>query len=228
MGAASLVLALVACSGGPSKSAAMDAIRRGVKEDGTCTLPLDILSTVKIQHATKGLCVPKRDASKARACVDALVAATITQPKPDTYMVGWADDIAAMRLEELPASSRHARALDYSLCVELPAELRDGRFPCADAKADRILKVTARGDTNADVRYARAIDIKPTLAAIETACGPVSRPPGESTVGFVKSGGDWVLESLSPASAASSAHSDRGRPPMPPESSRTLAGSGSL
>jgi len=182
----------------------MDAIRSGVKEDGTCTLPLDILSTVKIQHATKGLCVPKDGASHARACVDALVAANITQRKPDTYMVGWADDVAAMRLEELPASSRHARSLDYSLCVELPAELRDGRFPCADAKADRVLKVTAQGDKNADVRYARAIDIKPTLAAIEAACGTVSRPPGESTVGFVKSGGDWVLESQAPA--ASSAH----------------------
>ena len=196
-------MVLVACNGGPSKSAAMDAIQSGVKEDGSCTLPLDILSTVKIQHVTKGLCVPKEGAAKARACVDALVAANVTRPMPDSYMVGWADDIAAKSLAELPASSRHARKLDYAICVELPAELRDGRIPCADAKADKILKVTAQGDKNADVRYARAIEIKPTLAAIEAACGTVSRPPGESTVGFVKSGGDWVIASLAPAPSAS-------------------------
>ena len=184
----------------------MDAIRSGVEEDGSCTLPLDILSKVKIQHATKGLCVPKEGADKARACVDALIAANVTQRKPDAYMVGWSDDIAAMSLKDLPASSRHARTLDYSLCVELPADLRDGRFPCADVKADKILKVTALDEKNADVRYARALEMKPTLPAIESACGTVSRPPGESKIGFVKAGGDWVLAILAPApSAAASA-----------------------
>ena len=163
----------------------MDAIRSGVKEDGSCTLPLDILSKVKIQHATKGLCVPKEGAGKARACVDALVAANVTQRKPDAYMVGWADDIAAMSLKDLPASSRHARTLDYSLCVELPADLRVGAREAAD------------------VRYARALEMKPTLPAIEAACGTVSRPPGESKIGFVKAGGDWVLASLAPAPSAS-------------------------
>lgn len=200
-------LVVVACSGGPSKSAAMEAIQSGVKEDGSCTLPVDILSKVKIQYVTKGLCVPKEGADKARACVDALVAAKVTQRKPDAYMVGWADDIAAMSLKELPASSRHARTLDYSLCVELPAELRDGRFPCAAAKADKILKVTALDDKNADVRYSRAIEIHPTLAAIEAACGAVSRPPGESTIAFVKGGDGWILASAAPAGSGAPASS---------------------
>ncbi len=207
IGAASLfvvtALAVTACNGGPSKSAAMDAIQSNVREDGSCTLPLDILAKVKIQHVTKGLCVPKEGAARARACVDALVAANVTHRMPDSYMVGWADDVAAMSLEDLPASSRHARSLDYSLCVELPAELRNGRFPCADAKADKILRITKLDDHNADVVYSRAIVIKPTLAAIEAACGAVSRPPGEATLGFVKSGGDWVLASLAPAGSAS-------------------------
>lgn len=207
VGAASVfvvtALAVAACNGGPSKSAAMDAIQSNVREDGSCTLPLDILATVKIQHVTKGLCVPKEGAAKARACVDALVAANVTRRMPDAYMVGWADDIAAKPLSELPASSRHARSLDYSICVELPPELRNGRFPCADAKADKILKVTKLDDHNADVVYSRSIAIKPTLAAIEAACGTVSRPPGEATLGFVKAGSDWVLASLAPAASSS-------------------------
>jgi hypothetical protein len=182
----------------------MEAIETGVKEDGSCTLPLDILAKVKVQHATKGLCVPKEGAEKARACVDALVAAGVTSRMPDAYMVGWPDDVAATSLKDLPAYERRARNLVYGTCVELTGDLRDGRFPCADAKAEKILKVTALDDKTADVRYARTIAIKPTLAAIEAACGTVTRPPGESTVGFVKGASGWTIGSAAPAAPSSS------------------------
>jgi len=185
----------------------MEAIQGGVKEDGSCTLPLDILATVKMQHATKGLCVPKEGADKARICIDALVAANVTHRMPESYMVAWPDDVSGASLKDIPAYDRRARNLVYAGCVELAGDLRDGRFPCAEARADKILKVTALDATTADVRYSRAIEIKPTLAAIEAACGAVSRPPAESTIGFVKGGDGWILASAAPAGSGAPASS---------------------
>ena len=176
----------VACSGGPSKSKAMEALQSGVREDGSCTLPLDILTKLKMQHSTKGICVPKEGADKAKACVEALVTANITHRMPNAYMVTWPDEVSGASLSDIPAYERRARNLVYSTCVELAGDLREGRFQCADAKAEKILKVTALDDTHADVRYAREVTLRPTLAAIEAACGAVSRPPGESTVAFTK------------------------------------------
>lgn len=195
---------LVACGSGPSKSQAFEAIQSGVKEEGTCVLPVDFLSRVKMQHVTKGICVPKEGADKARACVDALVAAGVTHRMPDSYMLAWPDEVASASLSDIPAYERRPRSLVYSTCVELVGELRDGRFNCAEARAEKVLKVTATDDTHAEVRYERELKMRPTLAAIDAACGAVTRPPGESTVAFVKGPSGWTL--------ASAAGSDGGAP----------------
>jgi hypothetical protein len=195
---AGVAFVLVACSGGPSKSQAMDAIQSGVKEDGSCTLPLDILAKLKMQHSTKGICVPKEGADKAKACIDALVAANVTHRMPDAYMVAWPDDVSGASFKDVPAYERRARNLVYSTCVELAGDLREGRFRCADAHAEKILKVTALDDTHADVHYAREIVLQPTVTAVDAACGAVTRPPGDATVGFLKGPSGWTLASAAP------------------------------
>lgn len=170
-----------------------------MKEEGNCTLPLDMLRSLKVQHATKAVCVPKEGADKAKACVDALVAAGVTKPMPPAYMVAWPDDVEAMSLKDLPAYERHPRSLVYSTCVELGL-LRDGRFTCADAKASEILRVAVLDDKNADVRYAREVTMRPTLPVIEAACGTVVRPATEETVQFTKADkGPWTLAPKPPA-----------------------------
>lgn len=194
-----LVVLVSACSGGPSKGHALEAIQSGVKEDGSCTLPLDILSQIKVQHVTKAVCVPKEGAAKARACIDALVAAGITQAMPESYMLTWPDEVATASLSDIPAYERRARKLTYGTCVALVGDLRGGRFACADVQASKVLKVTASDATHADVRYERDIKLRPTLPAIDAACGTVSRPPGDAQVAFTKNDSGWVL---SPAPAA--------------------------
>jgi hypothetical protein len=190
-----LAVTLVACSGGPSKSQAFEAIQSGVKETGSCTLPVEILTKVKVQHVSKGLCVPREGADQARACVEALVAAGITHRMPDTYMLGWPDDVSTASLSDVPAYERRARNLVYSTCVELAGGLREGLFTCADARAEKVLKVTSLDPTHADVQYQREVNLRPTLTAIDTACGAVTRPPGESTVAFTKTSAGWQLGS---------------------------------
>lgn len=186
---------LVGCGKGPSKSQAFDAIQAGPREDGTCTLPVDILSHVKMQYATKGICVPREGSDKARACINALVAAGVTRAMPPDYMVGWPDEVSSASLSDIPAYERRARNLVYSSCVELSGNLRDGRFNCADVHASKVLKVTATDETHADVLYEREIAMRPMITAVDTACGVVTRPPGESTASVVKSGTGWVLAS---------------------------------
>ena len=176
----------------------MEAIQSGVKEDGTCTLPVEVLTTLKMQHSTKGICVPKEGAEKAKACVAALVAASFTHPMPDAYMVAWPDEVSAASLKDIPAYERRARNLVFSTCVELSGDLREGRFPCAEARAEKILKVTALDPTHADVHYARELVLRPNLSAIDAACGAVTRPPRESTVAFTKGPGGWTLTSAVP------------------------------
>jgi len=195
---AAMVL-LTGCSKGPSKTQAFEAIQSGVKEDGSCTLPVDILSHVKMQYSTKGICVPKEGAEKAKTCIDALVAAGATKRMPDAYMLAWPDEVATASLSDIPAYERRARNLVYSGCVELAGELRDGRFGCAAVQAEKVLRVTALDDTHADVAYERKLTLKPSLTAIDTACGTVTRPPGEATVSFVKTDSTWGLASLAPA-----------------------------
>jgi hypothetical protein len=190
---------LVGCSKGPSKTQAFEAIQSGVKEDGSCTLPVDILSRVKMQYSTKGICVPKEGAEKAKTCIDALVAAGVTKRMPDAYMLAWPDEVATASLSDIPAYERRARNLVYSECVELAGDLRDGRFGCAAVQAEKVLRVTALDDTHADVAYERKLALKPSLTAIDAACGTVTRPPGEATVAFSKTEGTWGLASLAPA-----------------------------
>jgi hypothetical protein len=190
---------LVACGSGPSKSQAFEAIQSGIKEEGNCVLPVDFLGRVKMQHTTKGICVPKEGADKARACVDALVAAGVTHRMPDAYMLAWPDEVTIASLTEIPAYERRPRSQIYATCVELVGELRDGRFSCADVRAEKVIKVTATDDTHADVRYERELKLKPSLAAIEAACGNVTRPPGESSVPFVKGASGWTLASAAGA-----------------------------
>jgi len=196
---AGLALLLAGCGNGPSKSQAFDAIQAGPKEDGSCTLPVDILKQVKMQYTTKGICVPKEGADKAKACMNALVAAGVTKPMPADYMVTWPDEVSSASLTDIPAYERRARALIYSGCVELSGNLRDGRFPCADVHAAKVMKVTATDDTHADVEYERAVALRPMITAVDAACGTVTRPPGESTVGFVKTDAGWVLASAAAA-----------------------------
>ena len=190
---------LFACSSGPSKSQAYEAIQSGIKEEGSCILPVDILSHVKMQHVTKGICVPKEGAGKGKACVDALVAAGVTHKMPESYMLGWPDEVASASLTDIPAYERRPRSQVFSICVELVGELREGRFTCADARADKVVKVAATDDTHADVRYEREVKLRASVAAIDAACGAVTRPPGDSTVAFVKGSSGWTLASAAGA-----------------------------
>lgn len=201
---------LLGCSSGPSKGKALEAIQNGTKEDGSCILPVEILSRVKMQHSTKGICVPKEGAEKARACIDALVAAGVTHKMPDSYMLAWPDEVATASLADVPAYERRARSLIYGTCVELVGELREGRFTCADARADKVIKVTATDDTHAEVRYEREIKLRPSMAAIDAACGAASKPPGDATVTFVKGSDGWTLASAAGAGAVGSDGGDGG------------------
>lgn len=188
-----LAALLTACGSGPSKTQALDAIQSGVKEDGSCTLPLDVLAQVKVQHTTKALCVPKEGAPKARACIDALVTAGVTHAMPDAYMLAWPDEVSGASLSDVPAYERRARNLVFGTCVELVGDLRAGRFTCSDVQASKILRVSTSDATHADVRYEREIKLRPSLPAIEAACGAVTRPPGETQVAFVKNAAGWEL-----------------------------------
>ena len=187
------------CSSGPSKSQAFEAIHGGIKEDGSCTLPVEILSSIKVQHSTKGICVPKEGAAKAKACIEALVNAGVTHRMPDQYMLGWPDEVASASLTDVPAYERRPRSQLFGTCVELVGELREGRFTCADARADKVVKVTTTDETHADVRYDREIKLRPSVTAIDAACGAVSRPPGDATVAFIKGSSGWTLASAAGA-----------------------------
>jgi hypothetical protein len=190
---------LVACGSGPSKSTALEVINASIKEDGSCTLPVSTLTQLKVQHTTKAMCVPKEGADKARACVDALIAAGATHRMPDAYMLAWPDEVASASLTDLPAYERRARNLVYSTCIEITGDLRNGRFTCADARADKVLKVTEKDKTHADVEYQREITLRPALAAIDAACDVTAHPPADVTVPFVKGESGWTLESAAGA-----------------------------
>lgn len=181
-----VAIVLTSCGSGPSKSDALDTISHGVKEDASCTLPVDVLAQVKVQYASKGLCIPKEGAAAAKTCIDALVAAGVTHSMSASYMVEWPDDVAAKSLAELPATSRPSRNLVYQSCVELSGNLREGRFTCAEAVADKVIKVEASSETRATVRYARIVTPRPWLDAVEKACRGLTRPPAEATATLVK------------------------------------------
>lgn len=164
----------------------MDAIQN-IKEEAACTLPLDVIQQLKMQYTSKAACVPNEASDKTRACIDALVTASIATPKPQSYMVDWEDSATMSNVYD-----RHARNIIFRTCVEM-GELRDGRFACAQSKPEKILRVKPTGDVSADVFYERELSFRPSLANIEKACGAVTRPPGEVVVQFVKNGGKWAL-----------------------------------
>lgn len=182
---------LVACSGGPSKSAALEIIQRDLKEDGTCTLGLDVMRQLKMQYASKGVCIPNEGAKAAEVCFQALAAAGVTHVKSPKYMVEYEDSAAANDVY-----NRHARNIIFSACYDMEG-LREGGFPCAEAHADKVLKITATGD-KADVLYQRDLAFRPSLAAIEKACGPVTRPAPETVAPFVKGPNGWALAAPPP------------------------------
>lgn len=196
--AAFLTTTVVACSG-PSKADALQQIQSGVKEDGSCTLPIDIVSKLKVQYATKGICIPKEDSAKAKACLEALVKVGATHLMPADYMVAWPDEVSGVSLNDTPAYERKARNQIFSMCVELTGNLRVGLFTCAEARASTILKITSDDNKTAKVQYEREIGMRPTLPTIEAACGKVTPPPTDATATFVKEASGWKLKPPDPA-----------------------------
>lgn len=186
---------IAACGSGPSKAEALTQIQASVKEDGSCTLPIDVVSKLKVQYVSKGICIPKApDAAKAKACMESLVKAGATHKMPDEYMVAWPDEVAGVSLKDVAAYDRRPRNELFSLCVELTGNLRVGLFTCAEARAEKILKVTSDDGKVAKVQYERAIGLRPTLPIIEAACGKVTPPPSDATATFVKEGSAWKLK----------------------------------
>lgn len=185
--------ALGACSGGPGKTEALEAIRAGVTEDGSCTLPLEVMKAIKMQYTSRGMCAPKEGAAAATACLEALGAAGLTTKLDASYLTGWPDEVAAASLSDVPAYERRARSQLFSACWTMTESLREGRFACAEVKAEKVLRVAKKDEAHAEVKYAREAMFKPELAAIEKACGAVSRPPAETTVTFTKTAAGWTL-----------------------------------
>jgi hypothetical protein len=193
----STVLAVVvACGSGPSKREAMDVVGREATTDALCTLPIDILSQLRMQHTTKGMCVPKDDPAtpKVKKCLDALVAAHVTQLKPAAYMREWPDDVAARSLSDVPAYDRKSRDLVYSTCWELSnPRLRQGQFVCAKSTNDKITDMTKIDEAHVDVKVAQKITPSDDLAAIDAACGGnVTKPPADLVVRIEKASAGWA------------------------------------
>lgn len=196
---------LAACGSGPSKREAMEAVGRETATDALCTLPIDILAQLRMQHATKGMCVTKDEptTSKVKTCMDALVAAHITQLKPAAYMREWPDDVASRSLSDVPAYERKARDLVYATCWELPdPRLRQGQFVCAKSTNDKILDMTKIDEAHVDVKLSQKIAPSDDLAAIDAACGHnVSKPPVDVTVRIEKTSAGWALAPAGSAAA---------------------------
>lgn len=192
---ATSLLFLAACGDLPNKSEALAVVERDVKEEALCTLPIDALAKMKMQHATKGVCVPKEGpgVDGAMACLDALVAAGVTTTMSASYMREWPDEISAAGFDRVSPYERRARELVYKGCVEMRPGLREGQFRCGEARAERIVRIGKAGEGRATVRYARAITIDPKLTAIEAACGTVNRPAPEATVTMDKAEAGWKL-----------------------------------
>jgi hypothetical protein len=184
---------LLGCSDLPSKSDALDVVQRDVHEEASCTLPLGVLSKLKMQHTTKAVCVPKVDGpDPVLACMQALEDMGAAKRMPASYLNEWPDDVAAAGFDAIPAYERRARALAFKACFEM-GDLREGRFRCGEAAADHVLRITKKGEKLADVRYARRLTIDPKLTAIEAACGVVTRPPPEADAVLRRTDKDWSV-----------------------------------
>lgn len=187
---------MAGCGSGPSKREAMDAVGRDATTDATCTLPIDILSQLRMQHATKGMCVAKDDPAtpKVTKCLEALVAAHVTQLKPAAYMRQWPDDVAARSLSDVPAYERKSRDLVYAMCWELAEpRLRQGQFVCAKSTNDKIIDTTKVDDAHADVKVSQKVTPSDDLAAIDEACGGnITKPPSDVTIRIEKTSAGWT------------------------------------
>jgi hypothetical protein len=201
--ATALVASTSACGSGPSKREAMDAVGREATTDAICTLPIDILAQLRMQHTTKGMCAPKDDPAtpKVKKCLDALAAAHITALKPAAYMREWPDDVAGRSLSDVPAYERKSRDLVYASCWELSEpRLRQGQFVCAKSTNDKILDMTKIDDAHVDVKISQKITPSDDLATIDAACGGnVTKPPSDLVIRIEKTSGGWAI----PPSASS-------------------------
>lgn len=187
-------LVLVACNDVPSKKDALAMVQSDVKEDATCTLPITLLPLLKMQHTTKAVCVPretnpagKATLDNAMGCLNALVAAGVTQTMPDAYMAEWPDEVSGAGFDAISPYDRSARTLVFKGCVKMVDDLRAGQFRCGQAKADKIIHEAKKDDTHASVEYSRVITLNPALAQIDAACGAVTRPGPDATAVFEKS-----------------------------------------
>lgn len=204
-------IAAMGCSDLPSKDVALETVQREIKEEAMCTLPLTFLANVRKQYTSKAICVPRDGGpptDAAMSCLNALLASGATKSMPPGYMAEWPDEVSSAGFDSVSPYDRKARHLIYKGCGEMTDELREGRFKCGQARADRIVRVTKNGTTagRATVRYARAITLDPQLAKIEAACGAVSRPAEEEEVVLEKNADKkWVIASSGDAPPATSA-----------------------
>lgn len=157
-------------------------IKKDVHREGVCTLPVELWSKTKKQHTSKAICLPSDASPQLTGCMDALVEAKVASAMPSSFLHEFTDETA---MNPNPYE-RRVRDLDVKSCFTMDEELRVGRFICADIAVDKIAKISPTSDTTADVRYLRVITSRPSLAAIEKACGKVIHPAEDDTVAFAK------------------------------------------
>lgn len=188
---------LVGCSDLPSKSDALLIVQQSVKEEAVCTLPVTLLSRLKTQYATKALCVPREGGppmDAAAACLEALTKAGATKPMPPGYMAEWPDELSGAGFDSVSPYERRARHLLFKGCFEMSPDLREGRFRCGEARADKVVRVTKKPDGRALVRYSRAIKLSPNVDELDRVCGAITRPPQEEEATLEKTEGKrWVM-----------------------------------
>ena len=202
-----LALAATGCSDLPSKSDALAIVKQSVQEDATCTLPIAMLSRLKMQHASKAICVPREGGApsdEAWACLEALEASGATSRMPSGYMAEWPDELSGSSFDAVSPYERKARALIFKGCVEMTPGLREGSFRCGEANAEKIVRLTKQDESHALVRYARKITLDAKLSAIDAACGSVTRPPPEGTIVIERtSDAKWIHSASEPAPSGS-------------------------
>jgi len=202
--AACVAILACACSDLPSKSDALAIVQAEVKEEADCTLPIAVFSRLKLQHRSKAMCVPREDGAQmdeAMKCLDALVAAGVTKHMPADYMADWPDELKGPGADSISPYERRARELLFKGCVEMSGDLRNARFRCGEARADKVLKVAKETETTASVRYERAIKLDPSVASIEAACGQLTKPAPEGNVSIEKADKGWRVVKRSDAAA---------------------------
>jgi len=202
-----VALTSLGCGDLPSKSDALAIVEHSVKEDAMCTLPIAMLSRLKMQYATKAICVSREGGApmnEAWACLEALVASGATSRMPGAYMAEWPDEVSGASFDAVSPYERRARDLVFKGCVEMAPGLREGQFRCGEARADKVVRVTKQDESHALVRYARAITLEPKLSAIDAACGAVTRPAPEGTLTIARTPEKkWVAsDAVPPESAA--------------------------